>query len=77
MEAQKQYDPIQLTHEVYRLLLEKGLPVEREGDLDAAIEGASKILLWLGLDPVIPADIASYRHLDLDHLSYVHRIHGD
>lgn len=77
MDPTKQYDPIQLTHEVFRLLLEKGLPVEREGDLDAAIEGASDILRWLGLNPVMPSDLASYRNADLDHLSYSRLVHGD
>lgn len=73
-----QYDPTILTHEIYRLLLDKGLPVERTGNHAAAIEGASAILRYLGLDPVIPADIASYQKLDLDgHKSYAHRIHGD
>lgn len=72
------YDPLQLTDEVFRLLLDKGLPVERVGDLDAAVEGASNILRYLGLEPEIPADIAGYRKLDLDgHLAYTRRVHGD
>jgi len=73
------YDPILLTHEVFRLLLDKGLSVDQEaGDFDAAIEGASQILRWLGLEPVIPADIATYRRLDMDgQLAYNRRVHGD
>lgn len=73
-----QYDPTQLTHEIFRLLLDKGLPVERTGDHAAAIDGASQILRYLGLEPVIPADVASYQKLDLDgHKAYAARMHGD
>lgn len=76
--APKEYDPLKLTHEVFRLLLDKGLPVERVGDFDAAVEGAGQILRYLGLEPVIPADVAGYRRLDLDgQLGYNRRIHGD
>ena len=78
MDAEKQsYNPIHLTHEVYLLLEEKGLPVKREGNLNAAIDGASEILRWLGLEPVIPRDMDSYRYVDMDHRSYNRRIHGD
>lgn len=73
-----QYNPLELTHEVFRLLLDKGLPVERLGDLDSAVEGAGQMLRYLGLEPVIPADMASYRKLDLDgQLGYNRRVHGD
>jgi hypothetical protein len=73
-----EYDPLQLTHEVFRLLLDKGLPVEREGDFDAAIEGASRILRWLGLEPVTPEWAAGYRQLDYNgQQAYNRRIHGD
>lgn len=72
------YDPLELTHEVYRLLLDKGVPVERTGDLDAAVEGAGMILRYLGLEPVVPARTQEYRRLDHDgHLAYNRRVHGD
>lgn len=74
-----QYNPVQLTHDVYRLLLDKGLPVDREaGDLDAAIDGADKILRWLGIEPVVPEWINGYQKADLDgQRAYNRRIHGD
>lgn len=77
--ARTQYDPVQLTDEVFRLLLEKGVPVDRAaGDFDAAVDGASHILRWLGVDPVIPESVAGYRKLDMDgQLAYNRRIHGD
>lgn len=72
------YDPLQLTHEVYRLLLDKGFPVERIGDLNAAVEGAGMILRYLGLEPVIPAASQEYRRMDHDgHLAYNRRVHQD
>lgn len=74
-----EYDPTQLTHEVFRFLLDKGIPVDRSaGDFDAAVDGASHLLRWLGLQPVVPADIAGYRRLDYNgQLAYNQRIHGD
>lgn len=77
--TQTQYNPIQLSHDVYRLLLDKGLPVDRNADdFDTAIEGASQILRWLGIEPVIPEWIAGYQQLDLNgQLDYNRRIHGD
>lgn len=74
-----QYDPLLLTHEVFRLLLDKGLPVDREaGDFDAAVDGAAQILRWLGVEPVISERDAGYRQLDLDgQLAYNRRVHGD
>lgn len=74
-----QYNPIQLTHEVYRLLLDKGLPVDRNiGDFDAATDGASQILRWLGIEPAIPEWIAGYQELDMNgQLAYNRRVHGD
>ena len=72
------YDPVHLTHEVFRLLLDKGLPVTRDGDFDAAVDGASAILRWLGLEPEIPAQVTGYRQLDHNgQLGYNRRIHGD
>jgi hypothetical protein len=77
-DTNKAYDPIQLTHEVFRLLQDKGIPVERIGALDAAIEGSSQILRYLGMNPVVPSDLAEYRRLDLNgQLAYNRRIHGD
>jgi hypothetical protein len=79
VEAQPTYDALDLTHEVYRLLLAKGLPVDREaGDLNAAVAGASQILRWLGIEPVVDAQLNGYRQLDYDgQLAYNRRIHGD
>jgi hypothetical protein len=73
------YDPLDLTHEVYRLLLDKGLPVDREaGDFNAAVAGAGQILQWLGIEPVIDEQRAGYRQLDYDgQLAYNRRTHGD
>jgi len=76
--AQAKYDPTQLVHDVYRLLLDQGLPVEREGNFDAAVVGAEQILQFLGLKPEVPSDLASYRKLDLDgQKAYNRRIHND
>jgi hypothetical protein len=77
--ANAQYDPVKLTHDVFRLLLDKGLPVDREaGDFDAAVDGAGQILRWLGVEPVTSEQNASYRQLDLDgQLAYNRRVHGD
>ena len=74
-----QYDPVQLTDEVFRLLRDKGLLVDQAaGDFNAAVEGASQILRWLGVEPVIPDWIAGYQRLDYDgQLGYNRRTHGD
>lgn len=74
-----QYNPIQLAHDVYRLLLDKGLPVDRNvADFDAAINGASEILRWLGIEPTTPEWIAGYRDLDMNgQLAYNRQTHGD
>lgn len=76
--SDNKYDPVHLTHEVFRLLFEKGLPVTRDGDFNAAVAGASAILRYLGMEPEIPAQVAGYMRLDLDgQLGYNRRIHGD